>query len=88
MATLTTAEKAPLLLEGSPVTQGQIGSSDPAVASIVMQTVEGGPAECYVVGQSAGACIVTLSLDGQIGSLEVTVTEAPLDITLGTPEPK
>lgn len=35
-----------------------------------------------------GDCTVTVTKAGSTGTLDVTVTAAPLTLTLGTPEPK
>lgn len=87
MATLTTAQKAPLLDQDG--NQLQVGvesasSSDNAVAYCENQNNL-----WYVVAAVAGTCTVTASRSGFApATLEVTVTEATFSIQLGAPEPK
>ena len=84
MAALTTAEKAPLIVDGDPLTSWDgIVSDDTDV--VFIQNIAG---VAYAVSGMAGIATVTVTKNGNSGSVEITVTEAPLDVTLGTPEPK
>jgi hypothetical protein len=91
MAALTTAEKAPLLVEtstGVPVNPGNRTYTIPEGAPFHIQNVGGGEGSDYVVADFPGSETVLVSFDGQSGSLEVTVSAAPLTVTLGPVEPK
>lgn len=91
MAALTTAEKAPLLVEtstGVTVTPGARTYTIPEGAPFHIQNVGGGEGSDFVVADAPGSETILVSFDGQSGSLEVTVSAAPLTVTLGTPEPK
>ena len=85
MATLTTSQKAPLVVADENGTD--IDANHRAV------TVEGTAvildnAGVYVYAQEPGTANITVTSAGQVGSLEVTVTPAPLSVTLGPVEPK
>lgn len=91
MATLTNAEKAPLLVEtstGTPVSPNQRTYTLPEGAPFHIANQGGGNGIDYVVADSAGSGTILVAFDGQSGSLEVTVTVAPLTVTLGPVEPK
>lgn len=89
MADLTTAQKAPLLVDGEELVAGtaSIFSSDHSVATPQNINTEDGLL-VYVVAVGEGTADITVEKDGRSGGVSVTVTEAPLDVSLGTPEPK
>lgn len=86
MADLGNSKRAQVLVDGAPILEAdaaQVSSSANVIAApaIVNGTV-------YIVGNLAGECTVNVARAGRSGSLAVTVTNDPLVITLGTPEPK
>lgn len=91
MATLTTLEKAPVIdgngnqLGAPNQTLYDVASSAPTILSI-----EWVDWRAVAVGQAPGVATITATRlsDGAVASVEVTVTEGPFDIDLGTPEPK
>ncbi len=90
MATLTTAEKAPLNCSDGPILAGgpySIGTSAGGVASFAIGDL-GSPV--YVVGQTAGEATITVVrlADGATATLDVEVTAGPFTISLGAPVPK
>lgn len=82
---MTNAERAQVLVDGDPLPDGSstITFTEPNIAGLV--AIEG---NIYVTGLAAGETEMTVEKAGRSGSLTVTVTEAPLVVTLGTPEPK
>lgn len=84
MPTLTTAQRAAILLDGVPVT----GASQiiPSAQSFEIGVVDD---VSYVYAVSPDpAAVVTVRKGGREGSFAFEIVDAPLDITLGTPEPK
>jgi hypothetical protein len=80
----TTAQRAPILVAGEPLTSwDSIATSDAAVLSI---SNVGGTA--YGVGNAPGPFTITVQKNGNTGTYSGTVAEDPLVVTLGTPEPK
>ena len=86
MATLTNAEKALILVDGESVTPEDAAVS--STANVIASTPVGADGFVYVQGNLAGVATINVTKDGRSGSVEVTVTDAPLAVTLGTPEPK
>jgi hypothetical protein len=91
MAALTTSQRAPLIItteNGTVVPTGEHQLSfDPT--GIVGITNEGGAEGTnYVVANVPGTTTLTATYQGQVGTLEITVTAAPLTVELGEPEPK
>ena len=86
MAALTNAEKALVLVDGEAVTpeEASVASS----ANVLASTVTGADGFIYVQGNLAGTVTLNVTKDGRAGSVEIIVSDAPLDVTLGTPEPK
>lgn len=86
---LTTAEKALLYVDGSPLVAGTAGifTSDAAVAIPQNQNTEDGLL-VFIVAQGEGEATITVDKDGRSGTGTLVVTEAPLIITFGDPEPK
>jgi len=86
MATLSNAQKAPLFIDGEqwPANSPGVISSDPAIASVGAGT----DGVFFVFGEAAGEATISVSSQGRIGSLAITVTPEPWEVTLGTPEPK
>jgi Flp pilus assembly secretin CpaC len=82
---MTNAERAQVLVDGAPLPDASstITFSEPNIAGLV--AVDG---NIYVTGLAAGETELTVQKAGRSGSVLVTVTEAPLIVTLGTPEPK
>lgn len=82
---MTNAERAQVLVDGDalPDQSSVITFSEPNIAGLA--AVDG---NIYVTGLAAGETEMTVSKGGRSGSVTVTVTEAPLIVTLGTPEPK
>lgn len=84
MANISTAERAPILIDGVHINADTpVQSTDTGILTIVSV---GGKA--YASGVTAGTATLVASYGGRSGSLSVTVTEAPLVITLGTAEPE
>ena len=86
MASLTNAQKAPLLIDGdqwNASTPG-VNSTDPSVASVT----SGPDGKFYVYGINPGSATIVVNFDGRSGSLQVDVSAEPYEVTLGTPEPK
>lgn len=91
MAALTNAEKAPLLVStasGGTVQPNQRTYTLSEGAPFHIQNVGGGNGQDYVIADTAGTGTILVAFDGQSGSLEVTVSMAPLTVTLGPVEPK
>lgn len=85
MADLTTAQKAPLLIDGNPVASNTpgIATSDNDVASVANIANQ-----FWIVGQAPGDANITADFQGRHGVLAVHVSAAPIALSLGTPEPK
>jgi hypothetical protein len=84
MAAPNTTQKSPIVVTqgGSPVSF-TAATDNPAVAFI--QAL--GP-DTFLVGQSAGSGVLTVTSGAQSTTLAFTISEAPLEITLGDPIPK
>ena len=84
-ATLTTSQKAPLLVEDE--NGNDIDANHRAVTvdgtAVVLDT-----AGVYVYAVEPGTATLTVTSAGQVGTLEILVTAAPLTVTLGAAEPK
>ena len=89
MAALNTQQKAPVIITdfiGQPVpASGLVVALDPPTGVVSWGAPDG---VLWLTAIAAGACTVTVTKAGSTGTLEVTVTAAPLTLTLGTPEPK
>jgi hypothetical protein len=87
-ATLTTAEKAPILTDADvPLSNSRyLATVDGPAAAIGVDADN----NLVLVGQQAGTVNVTAtdSLNGGVAVLEVTVTTATFQIKLGAPVPK
>jgi hypothetical protein len=89
MADLTSAQKAALIVETS-----EGGWTDPAQRVYTLS--EGAPFHiepvgndhAFVVADAPGSGTILVSCGGESGSIEVSVTAAPLIVTLGTPVAK
>lgn len=84
MTTLNTAQKAAILLDGVPVT----GASQiiPSSQNFTVSTVDD---VSYVVAVAPDpACTLIVRKGGREGVVAFDIVDAPLDITLGSPEPK
>ena len=91
MATLTTSQKAPLIVTteaGTPLQPDQQTVELGDDTCVHLANVGGGQGVNYIVADAAGSATVTVTSAGQIGTLDVTVTPAPLTVGLGSPEPK
>lgn len=88
--TLTTAEKAELLVTqaGASVYPATVVDSPTGIVAFAVVTDTAGVNHFYVEGVAVGTTTLTATYGGSTGTLDVTVTEAPLTLTLGTPEPK
>lgn len=85
MSTLTTAEKAVILLDGSPV----MDASQIVKSSNAFEIVVEADGSSWVYANAVDpACLVTVRKAGREGSVAFDIVEAPLAVTLGTPEPK
>lgn len=85
MADLTTATRAPVLVDNQGIgSDYDVTSDDPAVGV----DIPPGKSVWYATGDAAGTADVTVSKDGRQGMVTIEVTEAPLAVTLGAPEPK
>jgi len=86
---LNTQQKAPLNVTdfiGQPVSAtGALITLDPPTGVLSSGNING---VYWLTAIAPGVCTVTVTKAGSIGSLDVTVTAAPLTLTLGTPEPK
>ena len=84
--TLTTAEKAPLLADGVQVNvdQATVTVSAPGVLEIVNE----GGGMGWVYGRVAGLVFVSVTEGTRTGSDEITVTDAPIIVTLGQVVPQ
>lgn len=84
MAELTTAQKAPIYADGELMNpdDGECESSDDTILSVGTA-----PGHWFAYGESAGDATITVTRNGRTGTLTVTVTEQPIVVTLGTPEP-
>lgn len=81
--TLTTAQKARILVDGANPATGAIFSTDPSgVVTIDAPDVDG---NVFVHGDNAGSVAIRVDQGGQNGTDDVTVTDAPLAVTLDTP---
>lgn len=85
MATLTTAQKAPLIVTDE---NGNDIDANHRVATVEGTAVILDNAGVYVYGQEPGTASITVTSAGQTGTLEVIVTPAPLTVTLGPVEAK
>ena len=88
MATLNTQQKAPVYITdflGQPVNPtGSLITVEPGgVASWGL-----GDGFIWLTANAVGECVLTVSKAGSTGTLDVSVTAAPLTLTLGVPEPK
>ena len=84
--TLTTAEKAPLLADGVQVNVDQATIvADPAG---VIEIVNEGGGMGWVYGRTAGVVVVSVTEGTRTGSDEITVTDAPIIVTLGQVVPQ
>ena len=83
--TLTTAQKAPLLVDGNPIRYGAITWSVDQTG-IINVTVCGNSGT-LVFGLAEGTVTLTVSEGNRTGADVITVTGAPLAVTLGSPEP-
>lgn len=84
MANLTTAQKAPIIVkqeDGTPLTEWQCDTDDHGVAVISGNGF-------YVSAVAPGTTTLTVTSNGQTGSVPVSVSAAPLVVTLGEPQPK
>lgn len=84
-ATLTTSQKAPLIVKteaGADIDANHRSTSIQGTA-VILDT-----AGLYVYGAEPGTATITVTSAGQVGTLEVLVTAAPLTVTLGAPEAK
>ena len=91
MAEISNAQRAPILVEtstGQAVFPVLRTYTIPEDAPFHIQNVGGGEGTDFVVGDLPGTATILVSSAGQVGSLEVTVTAAPLVVSLGVPEPK
>ena len=79
MADITNAQKAPILLDGTP---------PPPEALLSVSNAHVAVADGFVVGQSAGDVTLTAQLAGRTGTLDIHVVDEPIVVTIGTPEPK
>lgn len=83
MATITTAQKAPVLIAGAPDPGIAVQVSGPSLSVQVTTTA------IFIVGVSPDPnASITVTKDGRSGTLAIEVTDAPLDVSLGDPEPK
>ena len=84
MPTLTTAQKAAILLDGVPVTgYSQLVRSSNNFDISVVDDVS------YVVAVAPDpAATLIVRKNGREGVVAFDIVEAPLDITLGAPQPK
>ena len=89
MAALNTQQKAPVAITdfvGQPVPAvGIVVALDPPTGVLSWGAPDG---VLWLTAIAPGTCTVTVTKAGSTGSLDVTVTAAPLTLTLGTPEPK
>lgn len=91
MATLTTSQKAPLVVttEAGATVRPAAQTIEIAGDSCVhIANTGGGDGTNYVVADAPGTATLTVSSDGQLGTLEVVVTPAPLSVALGVPVAK
>lgn len=87
MADLNTAQRVPFAVtnpDGSPTTVDGTSCSGTAFTDFHDTTT----GQRYIVGLTAGAGTLTVWKGARTGTLEVTVEDAPLVVTIGTPEPK
>ena len=83
MAELTTAQKARIIVTdeyGEAAAYEEATFSDAAVARI-----EGWPANQNLVALAPGTGTLTVTKGASVGTLDVTVTAAPLTVALGDP---
>lgn len=88
MSTLSTSEKAPILNHlGEPLTQAGHGAASSA-PEVALPFFDGGA--IWIEGVAVGTATITATRtsDGATAELQVTVSEEPFSITLGTPVPK
>ena len=85
MATLTTAQKAPLIVHDA---NGNEIDANHRTSTVNGTSIQIDTAGVFVFGIAPGTSTITVSAGGSTGELEVTVVAAPLAVTLGTPEPK
>ena len=84
-ATLTTSQKAPLIVtteNGADVDQNHRSVTVNGTA-VALDS-----AGAYVYGVEPGTATITVTSAGQVGTLDILVTAAPLTVTLGAPQPK
>lgn len=86
MADLGNSKRAQLLVDGAPIPEADAAQVSSTANIIAAPAIVGGTV--YIVGNIAGECSINVARNGRSGSLAVTVTNDPLVITLGTPEPK
>lgn len=83
---MNTAQKAVILVDGVPV----VGASQiiPSAQSFEIAT-DPATGHSYVVADTADpAANVTVRKGGREGVFAFSIVDAPLDVSLGTPEPK
>lgn len=81
--TLTTAQKAPVLVDNAGIgSDYTVTSSDEAILAVL-----GGDPQ-YVAGETAGDATITVTKGARTGVIDVTVTDEPLAVSLGAPSPK
>ena len=84
-ATLTTSQKAPLLVDDE---NGIVIDQNHRSVSVDGAAITLDNAGVYVYGVEPGTATLTVTSAGQVGTLEILVTAAPLTVTLGPAEPK
>jgi hypothetical protein len=82
---LTNAEKARILVDGENPETGAIFSTDPS--GVVSIDDPDGDGNVYLHGVTTGDVLLTVTEGTRSGSETVTVTDAPLVVTLDTPIP-
>lgn len=85
MATLAVSAQAPVLVDDAGIGDDYLvetTDSDILAVGVPGKTVQ------YVRGVTPGFVTVTVSKGARSGSLEVEVTEDPLEVSLGAPEPQ
>lgn len=92
MASLDTAHKAPLIVAtAAGVSLGNEFNAD-ADPDGVIEFGSFGPDGLPVIGVAAGSTVITVEGTGQYagmsGTIEVEVTDAPLQVSLGPLQPK
>lgn len=90
MADLNTAQKAPLLVTTAAGVVVRAGNQTNTIAGTAIRIVNenGADGTNFIVADEPGTATITTSYSGQTGSLVVTVTAAPLVLTMGAPVAK